>query len=181
VSGQQTPNVGEPVSVKLANSIVHASRRSRDLFDDGERRREWARQLGREDLTAEEAARLRLLRASVRELLTAAAERRPPGPDALRGVNEASAAVPAAAQLNWPPSGPPSAWRAATPADPVTSAMAVIARSTIDLLCDHHDRIRRCQAPGCPALFVASDPRRRWCSIRCGNRVRVARHAARRR
>jgi len=99
----------------------------------------------------------------------------------LASIERFLAAVPAAAQLNWPPSGPPSAWRAATPADPVTSAMAVIARSTIDLLCDHHDRIRRCQAPGCPALFVASDPRRRWCSIRCGNRVRVARHAARRR
>jgi predicted RNA-binding Zn ribbon-like protein len=167
--------------VRLANSIVHASGRSRDLFDDIDLRGEWARQLGREDLSVEDAADLRRLRSHVREMLSAAADGRPPGQEALRGVNAASAAVPVAPQLNWPPSGTPSAWRAAATADPVQNAMAVIARSAIEVLCDHHDRIRRCEAAGCLTLFVALDPRRRWCSARCGNRVRVARHAARQR
>jgi predicted RNA-binding Zn ribbon-like protein len=39
------------------------------------------------------------------------------------------------------------------------------------------ERLRRCDGPGCVLFFVATNPRRRWCSPAiCGNRVRVARH-----
>jgi predicted RNA-binding Zn ribbon-like protein len=178
---QQTPNFGEPVALRLANSIVHASGRSRDLFDDIEARRGWARQLGREDLTPADVVELRRLRSRVRELLGAAADGRAPGHEALDGVNAASAAVPDAVQLNWPPGGTPSSWRTSSPAGSLERAMATIARSAIELLCRDHARIRRCGAHGCATIFVAADSRKRWCSARCGNRVRVARHAARRR
>jgi len=54
------------------------------------------------------------------------------------------------------------------PADQVARAtLASIARAAIELLGG--------------LVFVAENPRRRWCSAAvCGNRVRVARHYARR-
>ena len=85
-------------------------------------------------------------------------------------------------EIDWPPGVPPRRWtaRGGAAADAV---LAVVARSAIDLLTGPwSERVRRCEAPGCPRLFVARDARRRWCSsATCGNRVRVARHAARRR
>ncbi len=41
--------------------------------------------------------------------------------------------------------------------------------------------LRACLAPGCVLYFVKDHPRRAWCSTGCGNRVRAARHYARRR
>ena len=37
-------------------------------------------------------------------------------------------------------------------------------------------RLRACYAPGCVLYFVKTHPRREWCSVACGNRVRAARH-----
>lgn len=37
-------------------------------------------------------------------------------------------------------------------------------------------RLRACHAPGCVLYFIKDHPRREWCSARCGNRARVARH-----
>jgi predicted RNA-binding Zn ribbon-like protein len=33
-----------------------------------------------------------------------------------------------------------------------------------------------CHAPGCVLYFLKTHPRREWCSVTCGNRVRAARH-----
>ena len=41
--------------------------------------------------------------------------------------------------------------------------------------------LRACLAPGCVLYFVKDHPRRAWCSVACGNRVRAARHYARHR
>jgi|tagenome__1003787_1003787.scaffolds.fasta_scaffold20947818_3 predicted RNA-binding Zn ribbon-like protein len=174
---RQTPSGGGVVAVRLANSIVHASGRSRDLFDDIDERRAWARQLGRGDLTDGEAARLQELRGHVRTLLLAAADGEAPSREALDAVNAASGLAPEAPQLNWPQGGTPTAWRTTAATEPLDRSMALIARSAIEVVSSQ--RVGRCGAHGCTAVFVASDPRRRWCSVRCGNRVRVARHAAR--
>jgi predicted RNA-binding Zn ribbon-like protein len=37
-------------------------------------------------------------------------------------------------------------------------------------------RLRACYAPGCVLYFIKTHPRREWCSVACGNRVRAARH-----
>jgi predicted RNA-binding Zn ribbon-like protein len=37
-------------------------------------------------------------------------------------------------------------------------------------------RLRACYAPGCVLYFMKTHPRREWCSVACGNRVRAARH-----
>lgn len=56
--------------------------------------------------------------------------------------------------------------------------LATLADAATDLLAgEGQDRVRRCEAPDCIITFLATNPRRRWCSTAtCGNRVRVARH-----
>ena len=123
------------------------------------------------------------LRGAVRELLAGAATDGPPTASALDAVNAASAAVPEAVQLDWPGAGARRSWSAAAAADPTATVLAIIARSAIELLTGPDGgRIRACAAPGCPRFLIARPASRVWCSgSSCGNRVRVARHAAARR
>ncbi|HEX4061254.1 MAG TPA: ABATE domain-containing protein [Streptosporangiaceae bacterium] len=60
---------------------------------------------------------------------------------------------------------------------PVTAGLARVAEDSIGLLGgDGAARLRACRAPGCVLYFVKTHPRREWCSVACGNRVRAARH-----
>lgn len=113
------------------------------------------------------------LRACVRDLLAAAAEGRPLPADAVERLNEASARIPRVARLesgevNQVPAG----------GGPTPLVLALIAWSTMSVLGGpDRERIRRCGA--CGSFFMATRPDRVWCSDRCGNRIRVARHHAR--
>jgi predicted RNA-binding Zn ribbon-like protein len=60
---------------------------------------------------------------------------------------------------------------------PVTTGLAQVAEQAIGLFGGADAaRLRACYAPGCVLYFVKSHPRREWCSVACGNRVRAARH-----
>lgn len=121
------------------------------------------------------------LRAAVESLLRAAAGSGEPSAAALDRVNAASAAAPVAEQLDWPRGGRPRRWLA-TSAPPQQHVLALLARSAMALVAEQADRpLHECEAPRCGRIFIADNPRRRWCSTTCGNRVRVARHAARHR
>ena len=62
-------------------------------------------------------------------------------------------------------------------ASPVTTALARVAEQSVALLGGPDAaRLRACHAPGCVLYFVKKHPRRAWCSVACGNRVRAARH-----
>jgi predicted RNA-binding Zn ribbon-like protein len=136
----------------------------------------WLRGLGEDDHADELALRLPEfldLRSSLRDLLAAAAEGRPLPPVAVERLNETSARVPRVARLD----------EGAVALEPMAGSVAAlvlarIAWSAIELLGGpDRDRIRRCGADG--RFFVATRPDRVWCSDRCGNRIRVARHHAR--
>jgi predicted RNA-binding Zn ribbon-like protein len=59
----------------------------------------------------------------------------------------------------------------------VTTALAQVAEQAVALLGGADaTRLRACYAPGCVLYFVKTHPRRAWCSVACGNRVRAARH-----
>jgi predicted RNA-binding Zn ribbon-like protein len=59
----------------------------------------------------------------------------------------------------------------------VTAGLARVAEESIALLGGPEaDKLRACNAPGCVLYFVKTHPRREWCSVTCGNRVRAARH-----
>ena len=94
---------------------------------------------------------------------------------AVERLNETSARVPFVRGFD-----PPEAVERPLPASPTALALARIAWSAIALLgTDARERLRRC--PACGRFFVTSRTDRRWCSMACGNRTRVARHHARRR
>jgi predicted RNA-binding Zn ribbon-like protein len=60
---------------------------------------------------------------------------------------------------------------------PVTTGLARVAEQAVALLGGEDvGRLRACCAPGCVLYFVKTHPRREWCSVACGNRVRAARH-----
>jgi predicted RNA-binding Zn ribbon-like protein len=60
---------------------------------------------------------------------------------------------------------------------PVTTGLARAAEQAGGLLGGQDAaRLRVCYAPGCVLYFIKTHPRREWCSVACGNRVRAARH-----
>ena len=70
---------------------------------------------------------------------------------------------------------------ARTAATPVSAALAAIADEAVELLTGPDAAaLRACTAPGCMLFYRKDHPRRAWCSPRCSNRVRAARHYARR-
>jgi predicted RNA-binding Zn ribbon-like protein len=62
-------------------------------------------------------------------------------------------------------------------ASAVASGLAQVAEQAVELLGDAEAaKLRACYAPGCVLYFMKTHPRREWCSVACGNRVRAARH-----
>jgi predicted RNA-binding Zn ribbon-like protein len=60
---------------------------------------------------------------------------------------------------------------------PVATGLARVAEQSVALLAGAEaGRLRACYAPGCVLYFMKTHPRREWCSVACGNRVRAARH-----
>ena len=59
----------------------------------------------------------------------------------------------------------------------MTTGLAQVAGEAVGLLGGEDTvRLRACRAPGCVLYFIKAHPRREWCSVACGNRVRAARH-----
>ena len=59
----------------------------------------------------------------------------------------------------------------------MTTGLAQVAEQAAELLGGQDAaRLRACYAPGCVLYFIKTHPRREWCSVACGNRVRAARH-----
>jgi predicted RNA-binding Zn ribbon-like protein len=142
--------------------------------------RGWLRQQGlvrdaRVDAAA--LAAVRELRGAVRELLEARIESRAPDQAAIETVNSAAAAAPSAGRLTWTDLGTPRAERQYLGAGGVPVARALLAADATDLVTGpDHANLLACGAPGCMRLLLRDHPRRRWCSIRCGDRVRASRY-----
>jgi predicted RNA-binding Zn ribbon-like protein len=170
-----------PAALDLSNTIVVTPRGEVDLLATDEQLDVWiAAERGRITCVDAAAGRLhdvRSLRADLRALLYAyAQDRRLPGP-ARRRLNALSAAAPAYPLLQ--PGGRVVAEQAST--DPYAIFAAEVARSAIELFNGDDRRPSICTAPSCGMLYPPEHPRQRWCCRACGNRARVARHAARRR
>ncbi len=134
-----------------------------------------------DDEVALRGADFRALRTAIRE---AVSTRLPGGSlpaDAVRTLNEASAAVPTAPALENGLKGPVRVERVTASPSRTVRILATIARSAVELLGGpDRERLRLCPATRCGKAFLASRSRQVWCSDSCGNRMRVARHHARR-
>ncbi len=140
------------------------------LEAEGERLDGWA------PVTRTELADFRGLRAAIRDLFDALLSGVVPSEGVVRAINAASARAPMYPELDCSGAARPRVRMSGSAA-----SLAAVARSAIDLAGGPaRERLRVCGAPGCPRLFVATNPRR-WCSESCGNRARVARHYERHR
>jgi predicted RNA-binding Zn ribbon-like protein len=119
----------------------------------------------------------RELREAIRRILDCARDRGRPGAPDLRLVNEWARRPVAAPQIG------PGLARVSVGPDPVTGALAHIARESVDFVTGPElARVRTCA--GCTLLFLdRSRPgTRRWCSMeRCGNRNKTAHYRQKRR
>jgi len=70
-------------------------------------------------------------------------------------------------------------WRLGAGRRTVPAVLAELALEGAALAADPDRPLRACRAPGCVLYFVKDHPRREWCGVTCGNRVRAARHYAR--
>lgn len=181
--------LGEPLALDLVNTVVPPAMGG-DLLATPERVVEWLRveadRLPVDALEPPDVTSLAALREALRALFEAALDGRAPFRVPLRMVSAASRAGPRYRELEWTTGdGPRTRVRPERRGrnGPGAALLAEIARSGIELLGgSDRDKLRRCEGPGCPLLFVATNPQRHWCAPHlCGNRVRVARHYRRRR
>jgi predicted RNA-binding Zn ribbon-like protein len=168
-----------PPAVDLANTVVVRPAGDRDLLTTDDQLEEWiAAERGRipgVEAAAGRLAEVRDLRENVRAILHARAGGKRPPEGARRRINTISGAVPTRTTLT------PDGRAVAEPdaPDPYALFEATVARSAIELADRDQHLLRVCEAPSCGMLFLREHPRQVWCSQACGNRARVARHAAR--
>jgi predicted RNA-binding Zn ribbon-like protein len=178
------PTLGEPLAIELANTLFTDGGRPFDALTAPAALTRWLqtnaeridapppRRLGAGDLE-----RTLELRTVIRALLAAAVDGDAPPTTTVRRLNELAALAPFTARLQWPAGKPPNARLFPGGAGRVDALLALLAQSAIDVLGGSGaGRLRRCEAPGCINYYLKDHPRRAWCSPKCGNRVRVARH-----
>jgi predicted RNA-binding Zn ribbon-like protein len=176
----------EPLPVRLMSTIrasqdgVHDDLAATAALD------EWLDAVGVDragaHATEHELAKARALRDAVRRLAGyVTQDTRPAAVSAMTDVAAALALVNStAAELPAPRLAlrdgriEPGAHRGPSP---VTTGLAQVAEQAVELLGGAEAvRLRACYAPGCVLYFMKTHPRREWCSVACGNRVRAARH-----
>jgi predicted RNA-binding Zn ribbon-like protein len=183
------PALGEPLAIEFANTLFTDGGRPLDALTTSAALTRWL-QTNAERIDAPlprrpgagGLERARELRATVRALLAKAVDGDPPPAATVRRLNELAALAPITARLHWTADAPPKAHLSLPGAGRLDALLALLAQSAIDVLGGSGaGRLRRCEAPGCINYYLKDHPRRAWCSPKCGNRVRVARHYQRHR
>ncbi|MPY58679.1 ABATE domain-containing protein [Streptomyces spongiae] len=180
----QVPGEERYVSLALVNTCFTLSHGAVDLLDDAEAAHLWlvrhALLPDRAALNGRQFGRLLALRESLRPLFEARASRAEPAAEPLATLNSALAAAPPTPRLSWTADGPHRADEPDT-GNPAGAALSLLAEDATDLLTGSEaDQLTECTAQGCARWFLRSHAARRWCTTKCGNRVRAARaYAAR--
>ncbi len=181
--------LGEPLALEFANLRFVARGREHDGLKTPEDLAAWLKRVGERvshplderDLAGVGPAHLaaaRDLRDASRRLLSAAVTGAALDPSAAEVLNRIVREAPEWHELSVHPVPGVSS---RTSADPVRAALTTIASDAIGLLGGARAAtLRACSAPGCILYFRKDHPRRTCCSVRCSNRVRAARHYARR-
>jgi predicted RNA-binding Zn ribbon-like protein len=118
--------------------------------------------------------RARELRDCIQSLAEASLDRKFPKAKAVDRLNHHVRIAHQWTELAWAEQ-PYAETRSSAP--PVSTALCELARAAVGLFSSpQRTRIHRCGAPGCILYFLKDHPRREWCSVSCGNRVRAARH-----
>lgn len=185
----EPPLLGEPLALEFANLRFAVRGCEHDGLRTPEDLAAWLKRVGERlphpvgerDLASVGPAHLaaaRDLRDATRRLLSAAVTGEPLDPSAAEVLNQIVREAPDWHELSVRPA---ARVFTRTSADPVRVALTTIASEAIALLGGAAaTTLRACSAPGCILYFRKDHPRRTCCSARCSNRVRSARHYARR-
>jgi predicted RNA-binding Zn ribbon-like protein len=183
---EPAPGDDQSVAVALVNTDYANPREPIDRLEDVRAMRRWltARAGAPPNLPLgqDSAKRVRALRAAIRELLDALIEERSPSDHSLDLLATTTAAAPSSTRLRLERGGALVPERITARGAPLDRALALIADDAIALAHDERrELLAECAAPDCVRLLLRDHNRRRWCSTRCGDRVRAARYRARHR
>ncbi|QXJ23386.1 ABATE domain-containing protein [Actinomadura graeca] len=129
-------------------------------------------------LDENQTTRLRDLRAASRDLFEARIDGVAPAAEALERANTVLARHPVARIIEWSDEGARRVVRTRRGTE-VDLALGLLAEDAARLLTGAEAaKLALCAAPKCTRLMVRTHAARRWCSDRCGNRVRAARHSS---
>jgi predicted RNA-binding Zn ribbon-like protein len=178
------PALGELLAIEFANTLFTGGDRPRDALATPAGLTRWVKtNAERIDapsprrFSAGDLERARELRAIILTLFATAVDGGRPDAAIIRQLNRLAALASFTARLDWPSGEPPEAHLSPSGPGRVGVLLALLAQSAIDVLGGSGaGRLRRCEAPGCTTYYLKDHPRRAWCSPKCGNRVRVARH-----
>ncbi|MCP2336696.1 ABATE domain-containing protein [Actinomadura rupiterrae] len=181
----------DPLALRLASTIRATRAGLTDAFATPEGLTAWVRDqdlspyLDASRFTADEPVRAEIaeLRQAVRALFARAvapsplssadAPNLPPFPEALARVN--AAAAPLVRTLEWHDTWQEDA-RPTVDGDAARLA-AALANAAVDFFAGPLPAlVQVCPAPRCVLYFIKRHPQQEWCSTRCGNRARAARH-----
>ena len=182
------PGSQEHPCIALANTLYTTPGGEQcDLLRTPETATEWAHEHhivnNSYELQAYCASRFISFRYVIKELFDAYLEQRAPYPGALHAVNKTAHEALTMNALAWDAENRRYTRRIEDPlTQEVDYAIARIAYDAITLLTgEEADKLSECEAPDCDRIMLRTHARRRWCSVRCGDRIRAARSYERKR
>lgn len=173
-------------ALALVNTRYQQQGRARDTIGTPDRARAWldthtgVPSPAGTHVGAAQMAALHALRDAIEALLRARIDGTVPPAGAVETVNAAVRAAPTVRALSFTASGAPHVQAIPAGGDAAARALAALAGDALDLLTGADaGALAACAAPDCVRLLVRTHGKRQWCSTRCGDRVRAARHYAR--
>jgi predicted RNA-binding Zn ribbon-like protein len=172
--------LGAEAALDVANTIAVSNGVEHDLLAPPGEYERWAEAAtGSPELDPDQAAalvavrpRLLELRERIRQLLAATAAGEPPPRAAVAELNRVSRQCP-----RWLELGPGGEVREHAHGSAAGRLLAAYARSAMEIAAEGAARLRVCPAPSCGMFYRPGRSDQRWCSVQCGTRARVARHA----
>ena len=177
--------LGVDPALDLANTVAISNGEPHDLLEPACEYERWGMEAAARSplldadgfaLLIEARPELLRLRISIREVLAAAAAGAQLPAVAVAALNRASRAAP-----GWLELDSHGALRERASGSAAERLLAEYARSAMEIAAKGRPDLRVCSAPSCGMYYRPTRQDQRWCSLQCGTRARVARHARRRR
>jgi predicted RNA-binding Zn ribbon-like protein len=170
------PLIGEPIAIEFANSLYEGEE-TIDFLSSAKNVALWFRSAeGAKELylpgqlTPKDLTRLRSLRSVLRALFAASIAKEPLSLSAVHSLNQFASSAPSYSMLV--PRGDGFIVSTVASEPTLDGLLGRLAHEAIILLGENRALLRRCEAPGCPMMFLQDHHRRRWCHESCGHRSR---------
>lgn len=171
------PGEDSHLALALANTRFNSTGEVVDAIATARLANRWLTEHDRRiRLSYAETVALQQLRDSIRALFRSNDNAEPAPKRAVDALNDTLRKVPSIHRLHRSRANSPTLERVPIAGTPAERMLADIATDAAELLAS--DDLAACGAPGCVRFLLRTHGKRQWCSTRCGNRVRAARHYA---